>query len=436
MKLLLLAFSLFISLVSNRYFSQILVGNNAVISINTGAIVYCNGGIEIKNTQFTNNGDLTITKNSTFPSTGNFQIENASVCQGNGIYSVEQDWINDAIFNANTSTVKLFGNTEQLITSTNGTSTTFNNLQLTGNGTALNRRKTLTNVDVSISATGVLNLGDRELNGNTHNLYVLNPSSASITGSLVMNNEGFISNTTNGFASWVTNSTDSYVFPVGSSDGNLKFRPVVIAPNSANISNYAVRFNNYIADNDAYPIASKESTIDQINNAFYHSIELISGESNVNLAIAYLSSADGEFIGMANWSSPTSIWKNIDGTLASSIGNYAAIQNNNWSFTGVDNPYILTTLEEDLQIPNVFTPNNDGINDAYFVTAKGIKEFSMIIVNRWGDVVFSSDNVSEKWDGMYKGKLCSDGVYFYKINAKSATKEYNKQGFITLTANN
>jgi gliding motility-associated-like protein len=432
MKLLLLAFSLFISLVSYRCFSQTMVGNSAVISINTGAIVYCNGGIEIKNTQFSNNGDLTITKNSTFPSAGNFQIENASVCQGNGIYSVEQDWINDAVFNANASTVKLFGNTEQLISSTNGTSTTFNNLQLTGNGTALNRRKTLTNVDVLISTTGVLDLGNRELNGNTHNLSVLNPSSTAITGSLAMNDEGFISNTTNGFASWVTNSTDSYVFPVGSSDGTQRFRPVVISPNSGDVSHYAVRFNNYVADNDAYPIASKESTIDQINNAFYHSIELISGESNVDLAIAYLSSIDGEFVGMANWSSPTNLWKNMDGALASTIGNYAAIQNNNWTLTDI--PYILTTLGEDFQIPNVFTPNNDGINDTYFVTSKGIKEFSMFIVNRWGDVVFSSEDVNEKWDGMYKGKLCSDGVYFYKINAKSATKEYNKQGFITLTA--
>lgn len=422
--------------VSHNFNAQILVANNALIRINGGGIVHCNGGVQLLNSQLDNNGSLTVTKNCSFPNPGNFQLENLTLCQGNGLYSIEQDWINDATFNGNSGTVRLFGNTEQLITSNNGTSTVFNNLQLSGNGTATNRRKTLTNVDLSISPTGVLDLGNRELNGNTQSIFVTNSSSAAITGSLNLNNEGFISNLTGGFTTWFTNSTNNYVFPVGSSDGIHRFRPVSIAPVTATSSNYAVRFNNYLADLDGFSINSKEPEIDELNSAFYHSIENLSGEPTVNLGIGYLPQSDGDFSGMAHWNTPSVLWRNMDGTIPSILGNYSSITKINWTFNDNDIPYILTILGDNFEIPNVFTPNGDGINDTYFVTSKGIKEYSITIVNRWGELVFSSTDVNEKWDGTSGGKLCTDGVYFYTINAKSAVNEYKKQGHITLTAYN
>lgn len=122
--------------------AQIVYTNGATVNVNSGAIMWVNGGMNISNnSSFSNDGDITVTKNSTLPIAGSFNIENSSNVSGNGTYSIEQDWLNSATFNAGNSSVKLFGNTQQFITSNNGTSTTFNNLELLGTGVGINRKK-------------------------------------------------------------------------------------------------------------------------------------------------------------------------------------------------------------------------------------------------------------------------------------------------------
>lgn len=72
-------------------------------------------------------------------------------------------------------------------------------------------------------------------------------------------------------------------------------------------------------------------------------------------------------------------------------------------------------------IPNTFTPNNDGINDTFGVNGEAIKDFNMVIYNRWGDQVFSSDNTNARWDGTFQGKKVSSGTYVYKVIATGIT---------------
>lgn len=77
-------------------------------------------------------------------------------------------------------------------------------------------------------------------------------------------------------------------------------------------------------------------------------------------------------------------------------------------------------------IPNAFTPNNDGIND-YFGVLNGfaVQNFSMKIYNRYGQMVFSSNDIAKKWDGKFKGKLMSPGSYTWSmvyINGRGFTK--------------
>lgn len=87
-------------------------------------------------------------------------------------------------------------------------------------------------------------------------------------------------------------------------------------------------------------------------------------------------------------------------------------------------------MKQNFNIPNVFSPNNDGINDLF--SLKGIpKGYGFIILNRWGNVVFETNNPSvEFWDGTFRRQLCSDGVYFYKITNEEFTTL--KTGFIHL----
>lgn len=77
----------------------------------------------------------------------------------------------------------------------------------------------------------------------------------------------------------------------------------------------------------------------------------------------------------------------------------------------------IKTMDSFLEVPNVFTPNNDGINDEFRVAFKSIKEFHIWIYNRWGRLVYSSDDPGKGWDGTINGRPASVGTYYYVINA-------------------
>jgi gliding motility-associated-like protein len=62
-----------------------------------------------------------------------------------------------------------------------------------------------------------------------------------------------------------------------------------------------------------------------------------------------------------------------------------------------------------LYIPNAFSPNSDGTNDFYSLSAIGIKEYRIQIYNRWGQKLF--DGVNRHWDGKANGVLVPDGIY-------------------------
>lgn len=70
-----------------------------------------------------------------------------------------------------------------------------------------------------------------------------------------------------------------------------------------------------------------------------------------------------------------------------------------------------------INIPNAFSPGNADTLNAYF-KVEGIyftKEIDMKIFNRWGTLIYHSNQVAPKWDGRYKGELVQDGVYLYAI---------------------
>lgn len=86
-----------------------------------------------------------------------------------------------------------------------------------------------------------------------------------------------------------------------------------------------------------------------------------------------------------------------------------------------------------LIIPNVFTPNNDSVNDVFKVTGFNIIEFNGTIFDRWGIQLFYWNDITKGWDGKTSGKEVPDGTYFYIINAKDIdNKELKKQGHISL----
>ena len=74
-------------------------------------------------------------------------------------------------------------------------------------------------------------------------------------------------------------------------------------------------------------------------------------------------------------------------------------------------------IMQDVFVPNAFSPNGDGVNDIFRVTTrKMINVQDFIIMNRWGNEVFSTNDISKGWDGKYKGKDQDLGVYYYMMH--------------------
>lgn len=67
-----------------------------------------------------------------------------------------------------------------------------------------------------------------------------------------------------------------------------------------------------------------------------------------------------------------------------------------------------------LWIPNAFVPK--GINTKFQCVGMNIKNFSMVIFNRWGEKVFMSDSLDSGWDGKFKNQICEQGIYIYLVS--------------------
>jgi gliding motility-associated-like protein len=84
-------------------------------------------------------------------------------------------------------------------------------------------------------------------------------------------------------------------------------------------------------------------------------------------------------------------------------------------------------------VPNTFTPNGDGKNDVLYVRSNILKEFTLHIYNRWGELIFESSDIDKGWDGTYKGKSCEQGVYDYYLQGTCINDEsIRKKGNISL----
>ncbi len=94
------------------------------------------------------------------------------------------------------------------------------------------------------------------------------------------------------------------------------------------------------------------------------------------------------------------------------------------------------TMQDSIKVPNVFTPNMDGVNDVFkpIVSFENkTQSYSMEIYDRFGVNIYASDKINQWWDGRTtSGMPCSDGTYFYilQLNVNASKMEY--KGFVQL----
>jgi gliding motility-associated-like protein len=93
-----------------------------------------------------------------------------------------------------------------------------------------------------------------------------------------------------------------------------------------------------------------------------------------------------------------------------------------------DTTWLNINVNEELiyYVPNAFTPDGDEFNQTFqpiFTTGFDPYDFNMDIFNRWGEVIFTSNDTTIGWDGTYKGQIAQDGTYTWKIEFKETMSD-------------
>ena len=109
-----------------------------------------------------------------------------------------------------------------------------------------------------------------------------------------------------------------------------------------------------------------------------------------------------------------------DGSTGASLdvseGNtYAVTVTDENNCVGMDSTLVRDICPTFIFVPNAFSPNFDGINDYFEVQGRNILSQKMSVYDRWGELVFSSNEIEARWDGTYRNQTLADGVYVYLI---------------------
>lgn len=144
------------------------------------------------------------------------------------------------------------------------------------------------------------------------------------------------------------------------------------------------------------------------------------------------------------------IWY-LNGNLYNSVGNNITVDWNLYSigeyiitaeFLSIDGCQSLPVnfgvniLECDngtMWVPNSFTPNNDGKNNFWSPIGYNYKSINYTIYNRWGQLIFESNDLNIGWDGKYLGENCQQGIYVYNLKwIDMKNRQHYKYGHINL----
>ena len=210
-------------------------------------------------------------------------VDNSGIINLTGDF--ENNGGNTFFVNSSVGTTLFSGGNQQI----RGNSVTrFYHLSLLGSG--------IKSLAVNAEVEGILSLDSLEFATNAFTLQVSNTSAAAITYTT-----GFVSSAVGGKLARNTSSISSYIFPVGSSSGTRRFRPIEITPSLPMPNNFAVRMANVNATTEGYDRNLHDLNICQVNARYYHQIERLSGGNPADLRFFFDDSLDGDFTRVSHW---------------------------------------------------------------------------------------------------------------------------------------
>ncbi|MDA3912411.1 MAG: gliding motility-associated C-terminal domain-containing protein [Bacteroidales bacterium] len=368
--------------------SQLFYNNGANVHATEGALVFVDGIVQNQS------GQIEVEENA--GNNAEFIIQddfiNNSTAGGDGYYRVLGDWVNNNTFNAGTGTIFLEGGNQLL----DGTvSTTFNNLTLDGTGL-----KTQT---IDQFCVGILDLKSLELQNETHGFFVQNTDVNAI-----IRTTGFVSALDGGFLSRQTNTAAIYLFPVGSSVGTLRYRPVELTPENATANTYTVRMANVLATGEGYDITALPPKICEVNPEFYHQIDRTAGTAASNINVFYDETEDGAWDGLASWTTTPDLWDIILGTVITPGAPFNEAFVSTWN-NFIELPYILYIVQPEA---NITDPGAFCVNDA---------ALDLTAVDPGG--TWSGTGITDATNGTFNPATASTGTHTitYDIGTGSCT---------------
>jgi gliding motility-associated-like protein len=381
-------FALAVLLPSGWLCSQTVVYNNSTdVSIQPGLEVYIEGGLE-------NADDGTIFND------GRLLIRDNLISNGNTPLFAGSD----------SGIVELYGNAFQTVGGR--TPIRFNGLACTGTGDKI--------VNTPASVSNRLEINNLTVRlGTDILLSVLNGDPNAITQDPV--SPGFIvTDSKNSALVRYMNQDAEYVFPVGGLVNTPRYRPVFIRPSGGDDS-FTVRMVNQNPGFDGYQPGNHDKCLEDVNPNFYHVIMRKAGSAPVNVSFVHDTITDRTRETVVQWANNQ--WYEPQVPILVRPG-LIAIQ----GYNDFSNPVfaLANVIKPDstpiLHMPNAFTPNADGNNEKFeYILKNPLKEgFSFTVWDRWGGVVFKTEDPTQYWDGKHyqSGDWLPQGVYVYELKGK------------------
>lgn len=305
--------------------AQVVHNNGAYINTQPGSFLHVNG------TVLNNLGEIEVNNAiGSIPSEVYISedIINNDILNTDGHIRLMGDWYNNSSFTSAMGTVFLQGH-NQLISGSEESH--FFNLTLDGTG-----YKTQ---EINAFSHGVLDLRHIELQTELFQFFVENANTDAVERTT-----GFVSSLNGGFLSRRTSESSPYLFPVGSSVGTLRYRPVIINPVAPN-NTFVVRMANVDATSESFDRSLTDIDVCNLNPLYYHQINRSLGSGHVDLKIYYDELLDGSWGGISNWKQINNQWEYIQNSESVSANPLSFATSPDWN-TFTDDPYILTHINE------------------------------------------------------------------------------------------
>lgn len=158
-----------------------------------------------------------------------------------------------------------------------------------------------------------------------------------------------------------------------------------------------------------------------------------------SVGIDFLNFSSGEQITKWNWffnsNTTDTVFEKSPHITFDKAGTYPVvlIVKNKWGCADTVIKPIVIEDEFSLYIPNAFSPNGDFKNDYFQAKGQGVREFSLTVFSRWGELIFETSSFEDYWDGTFKGKSCEEDTYVWKVEAKDDSgKSHHRSGNVTL----